>query len=88
MCCIQLFVTDKARNRDKIVNYNASVAATTKLGLFFYFQFLRRVLAFRIPSLVSIVTLILLCISMCTVRARVAVDKTNLVAMSGRACWC
>lgn len=61
-------VTDRARNEDDIVNYTASVADTTKLGLFFFFfffwsvvflsplQFLRR-LAFRIPPLVSIVTL-------------------------------
>lgn len=69
-----VYVIDKARNGDDIVNYPASVADTTKLGLFFYLQFLRR-LAFRIPSLVSIVTLFLLCISMCTVRACVAVDR-------------
>lgn len=57
-----VYVIDRARNEDDIVNYTASVADTTKLGLFFWvvflspLQFLRR-LAFRIPSLVSIVTL-------------------------------
>lgn len=61
-----VYVTGRARNEDDIVNYPASVADTTKLGLFFFLfflavflsplQFLRR-LAFRIPSLVSIVTL-------------------------------
>lgn len=53
-----VYVTDRDRNEDDIVNYPASLANTTKRGLFFLspLQFLRR-LAFRIPSLVSIVTL-------------------------------
>lgn len=57
-----VYVIDRARARDEddIVNYTASVADTTKLVFLVVFlsplQFLWR-LAFRIPSLVSIVTL-------------------------------
>lgn len=34
-----VYVTDKARNGDDIVNYPASVADATKLGLFFISSF-------------------------------------------------